>query len=98
MNRPADLSGGQRQRVAIARELATGLKILLADEPTGSLDSDTAQDIMGLLVSLNRQQSTTVLMVNHDLALASFMSFFARPATLRRAGFACCRKGWLSKG
>lgn len=70
LNRPADLSGGQRQRVAIARALVTGPRILLADEPTGNLDGDTAQDIMGLLSSLNREQAMTLLMVTHDPGMA----------------------------
>ncbi len=70
LSRPADLSGGQRQRVAIARALVTGPRILLADEPTGNLDGDTAQDIMGLLSSLNREQAMTLLMVTHDPGMA----------------------------
>ncbi|MGJ7547180.1 ABC transporter ATP-binding protein [Pseudomonas alloputida] len=71
--RPADLSGGQRQRAAIARALVTEPRILLADEPTGNLDHDTAQDIIGLLTTLNREQFMTLLMVTHDPAMAQCM-------------------------
>lgn len=67
---PAQLSGGQQQRVAIARALAGEPRFLLADEPTGNLDSQMAASVMGLLRDIN-QQGTTIVMVTHDPELAS---------------------------
>lgn len=69
-HRPSQLSGGQKQRVAIARALANEPDILLADEPTGAVDSETANDIMELLRKINKEKSVTVLMVTHDNKLA----------------------------
>ncbi len=68
---PDQLSGGQQQRVAIARAIANKPRVLLADEPTGNLDEETAQTIINLLRQLNQTENVTVLCATHDLALAS---------------------------
>ncbi|MCR5205578.1 MAG: ABC transporter ATP-binding protein [Lachnospiraceae bacterium] len=68
---PNKISGGQQQRVAIARALVSGASIILADEPTGALDSSTGQDVIDLLKRINRDDGKTVILVTHDEKIAS---------------------------
>lgn len=70
LRKPARLSGGQQQRVSIARALANHPAVILADEPTGNLDSETGSKIFELLHGLSRQENTTILAVTHDLDIA----------------------------
>jgi len=75
---PSQLSGGQQQRVAIARAIVGKPRILLADEPTGNLDSQMGDEIMDIITSLNRQEKTTVIMVTHDPHLAAMTERIVR--------------------
>lgn len=79
-HRPNELSGGQQQRVAIARALAGSPSVILADEPTGALDSKTSIEIMELLRRLNREQGITVVLVTHEHDVAAYA---ARVLTMR---------------
>ena len=73
-NKPSQLSGGQQQRVSIARSLACDPEIILADEPTGALDSVTGKEVIEILYRLWREKGKTIVMVTHDLQLAGYAS------------------------
>jgi putative ABC transport system ATP-binding protein len=71
-NYPSQLSGGQQQRVAIARAIVTEPTVILADEPTGNLDTVRSREIMDLLAALNREQQITIVMVTHEADMAAY--------------------------
>jgi putative ABC transport system ATP-binding protein len=88
-HRPTELSGGEQQRVAIARALVNEPRILLADEPTGNLDSKTSRQIMEILADLNRSRGLTILMISHEQAL---LREFGHEMISLQDGMVVCRE------
>jgi len=78
LHRPTELSGGQQQRVAIARAIVGKPAIILADEPTGALDTKVGQEIMDLFVQLNREEKITIFVITHDMTIAKQCSGYVR--------------------
>jgi putative ABC transport system ATP-binding protein len=71
-HRPSELSGGEQQRVAVARALAKNPPVILADEPTGNLDSRSSKDIMSILCGLHQERNLTLIMITHDTNIAHY--------------------------
>ncbi|MCX6015799.1 MAG: ABC transporter ATP-binding protein [Chloroflexales bacterium] len=92
-HRPNELSGGQQQRVAIARALAGSPSVILADEPTGALDSTTSEEIMLMLRQLNREQNLTIIIVTHESDIAAYAD---RIVTIRDGVVTADRKNEVS--
>jgi putative ABC transport system ATP-binding protein len=91
-NRPPTLSGGERQRVALARALANEPRLLLADEPTGALDSETAAQVLALVRRIQAERGTTVLLVTNDDAAAAAADRRVRMRDGRLAGYVAARQ------